>query len=288
TRENPISPWAMIAMRIPFSMKEGTRGICKTPLCLLGEGVTASHHQTRSGIEAIALAANRLNMAGILRIALELLPDPGDVHVDGAGGDVGAVLPNFAQQLLARDHAMAVINQIAQELQLFLRHADGLTAFADLGALEIDVDIFEMEAADGDAILLANAAQQSVDAGQQLGWVERLCQIIVGAEFEPDDAIGHLRFGGEYQDGGVDAFLAQIAANLESGFFGEHQVENDQGEVAAGCAGEPGFSVRSEFNVVAFGAEQVGNGERQPRLVFNQQNARVHGSTPGARRACAR
>jgi hypothetical protein len=52
-----------------------------------------------SGSEAIGLAADGLDVDRVLRIVFELLPQPGDVHVDRARSDVPAVFPDLPQEL---------------------------------------------------------------------------------------------------------------------------------------------------------------------------------------------
>src|SRR5208282_5064591 len=48
---------------------------------------------------------------------------------------------------------------------------------------------------------LLPAAQDRADAGQELARIARLGQIVVGAEFETDDAVGLLAHGAQHDDG---------------------------------------------------------------------------------------
>ncbi|MNL31347.1 hypothetical protein D3C87_1531310 [compost metagenome] len=72
------------------------------------------------------------------------------------------------------------------------------------------------------------AAQQGLDAGDQLAEAEGLDQVVVGADLEADDAVDLLALGGEHDDGDVVLLAAQKAADLEAAQLGQHEVQNDQ------------------------------------------------------------
>ncbi len=75
------------------------------------------------------------------------------------------------------------------------------------------------------------AAQHGVDACHQFARVERFGQIVVGAEFEADDAVDVVAFRGEHEDGDRilgTATATQAAADRQAVFARQHQVENDQ------------------------------------------------------------
>jgi hypothetical protein len=73
-----------------------------------------------------------------------------------------------------------------------------------------------------------HAAQQRLDAREQLGHLERLGEVVVGAELQPDDAVEHLGARGEHQDGRRDAALPQRPAHVEPVAAGQHDVEHDR------------------------------------------------------------
>jgi hypothetical protein len=72
------------------------------------------------------------------------------------------------------------------------------------------------------------AAQHGMDARHQLARVEGLGQIVVGADFQPDDAIHFVALGGQHDDGDRVGRTAQAAADGEAVFARQHQVEHDQ------------------------------------------------------------
>ncbi len=73
------------------------------------------------------------------------------------------------------------------------------------------------------------AAQHGVDPRQQLAGGERFGQVIVGAHFQTDDAIGLIVARGEHQHRRRLVFAdSQFAAQLQAIVAGHHDVEHDQ------------------------------------------------------------
>ena len=71
------------------------------------------------------------------------------------------------------------------------------------------------------------APQHRANACGELARRERLRHVVVGAELEPDDAVGLLAAGGQH-DHGQPGALADPAAELEAVRPGKHQVEDDE------------------------------------------------------------
>ena len=90
-----------------------------------------------------------------------------------------------------------------------------------------------MEAADRDRRLGRlrlgglHAAQDGAHAGDHLGAAERLDDVVVGAELEPDDAVGLGPAGGEDDDRDAAAG-ADRAADVAAVAVGQVEVEQDQ------------------------------------------------------------
>ena len=72
------------------------------------------------------------------------------------------------------------------------------------------------------------AAQHGMNARQQLARVEGLGQVVVGADFEADDAVNVFAFGRQHDDGRAVVRCAQAPADGQAVFAGHHQVQHDQ------------------------------------------------------------
>ena len=73
------------------------------------------------------------------------------------------------------------------------------------------------------------AAEQGVDARQQLADAERFGDVIVRAEVEADDFVDLLALGREHEDGRGDLSGAEFLADVVAAFAGQHHVEHDEG-----------------------------------------------------------
>lgn len=116
------------------------------------------------------------------------------------------------------------------------------------------------EVADGDgggggfSRQAAGAAQDGAQAGEELTGGEGFGQVVVGAGFEANDAVGFVAEAGEHQhgDGGSGPESLQDFEAIEPG---HHDVEDDGIEVALAGQVEPGESVVGGGNGIAKSAE---------------------------------
>src|SRR5712671_7654038 len=141
------------------------------------------------GLEDIACASNRLDVAGEFGIALDLAPQPRHLHVDGA--HVAAEL-RLVGERLARHWLAGPAHQRRQQRRLGRGEMGRLLAAEQLGALEIEAKSAEAALA-ADFRRSRHTLKNITDAQDKLARLERLGQIIVGAVLEPSDAV--LRFG---------------------------------------------------------------------------------------------
>ena len=94
-------------------------------------------------------------------------------------------------------------------------------AAGGIDAEAIDLDDFR------DLALALGAAEDGLDAGDQLARVEGLRHVVIGADLEADDAVDVVAAGGEDDDGDV-AGLAELLADGEAVHLGHHDVEDDE------------------------------------------------------------
>ena len=115
---------------------------------------------------------------------------------------------------------------------------------------------------------VAGAAQHGADARQQFARVERLGHVVVGAEFQADDAVGLLAHRGQHDDRHV-GLGAQPAGEVQPALAGQHQVEHHQVVVAVAKARRASLRVahRGDAHVGASlpGSARAGRGFRDHR-----------------------
>ena len=125
--------------------------------------------------------------------------------------------------------------QEAQQVELADGQRDGSPARSRVaGRVDDEVAVDQRAAARG---AVARAAQHRVDPQHQLARAERLGDVVVGAQLEPDDPVGLRRPSAVSMITGTSLVLAQPAADLEPVDAGQHQVEHDQvGRARRACA----------------------------------------------------
>jgi hypothetical protein len=122
--------------------------------------------------------------------------------------------------------------------------------------------------------LRARAAQQRLDAGQQLGHREGLDHIVVGAGREAAHALFFLAARGDHDDRRARGFLAgaPAAAELDAGQAGQHPVEQDQVGHAVADALHRLVAALGGDNAEAFGLEVVAQHQGEIGLVLDDQD----------------
>ena len=117
------------------------------------------------------------------------------------------------------------------------------------------------------------AAEQALDAGQQLGEVERLGDVVVGAELEAVDHVVRLVARREHEDRREVAVLAQPLADLEAVDLGQADVEQDQVVAPRLRRGQAGAAVAGDVDVVVLAVQVDAEALGEGLLVLDQQDA---------------
>ena len=107
---------------------------------------------------------------------------------------------------------------------------------------------------------------------QQLARRERLADIIVGAELEPDHAIGLVAARGQHDDRDAVAGIAQPAQDRQPIEPGHHHVEQDGIEPAACERGEPGLATASVHQRHALRSQVLVEQLGEPHVVVDQED----------------
>src|SRR5579863_5408763 len=135
------------------------------------------------GLEGIAGAADGLQIARIARVGLDLAAQPGHLHIDVA--DIAAELRRL-RQILARYGVAGPRREAGQEPRFGGGQTHHLAAAEQFAAGEVEAE--DTEAKDARGIVRDPAALDDIaDAQHQFARLERLCQVVVGALFEPED-----------------------------------------------------------------------------------------------------
>ena len=123
------------------------------------------------------------------------------------------------------------------------------------------------------------AAKQGPDAADELGGGERLGDVVVGADLEPDDPVDLGVERGQQDDRQV-AFGAEDPADVRSPRPGHHHVA-DQQVVGPGSGGiERGVAVLDAGHLESLPVELVADRLEQVRFVVGQEDAVAHTSAP--------
>jgi hypothetical protein len=101
------------------------------------------------------------------------------------------------------------------------------------------------------------APENGAHASHQFPRVERLGQIIVGAQIQADDAV-HVVGAGRQHEHRHTALLAQLPQNLEAVHAGQHDVQDHQAETAVQGALQPAAPFVHAFDREAFALEKFG------------------------------
>ena len=123
----------------------------------------------------------------------------------------------------------------------------------------------------------ALAPQDRAQPRQQFARLERLRQIVVGADLEPDHAVHGVAARGQHQDRHVGG-LADAAADFEPVGVGQHQVEHQRVEL---LALQPLLALargRRRGNAKARGAEIVADHAGEALVVVDDEDAAGHGA----------
>jgi len=147
------------------------------------------------------------------------------MHVDRPIEPLQFFAPRKIHQLLARKDPAGMPGKGQQQIEL-IGGQDFLFAINPHRARS-GIDLEPAEAQPGLVpFWIAPPPQDRLEPRQQLARVERLGQIIIGAEFEPDNPVGVLAARGQHQDRHV-ALRAQAAADFEPIDIGQHDIEDD-------------------------------------------------------------
>src|SRR5438552_3033224 len=108
-----------------------------------GSGLGARWWRVLRFSEAIADAANGVNVARFAAARLQAPPNPLHERVDAADGDESAAAPDLCEQRVAAEHAPRMPRQQIEQLEFLLGDLDVAAADAHPPPVRIDVEIVD-------------------------------------------------------------------------------------------------------------------------------------------------
>src|SRR5262245_19510232 len=227
--------------------------------------------------EAITVAAHRFQQRLAAR-GVDLAAEPGDIDVHDIGQRVLAIAPDLVEDAGAREHPAWRAHQQFKNGEFLGGELDLLAASLDLEQIPVEHEIANLH----DIRLrgeIARAADQRLDAREQLIEIEGLGEIVVGADAQAFDLVLERVHSGQHENRRVVSLLAQALADIVAVHIGQHQIEHDHVEFARLGEIDPRGSGGGNGDPVIFGAEPAVDEVGDPRLVFDQKN--VHAATSG-------
>ncbi len=246
-----------------------------------GAHVSGSGGGVRGGEnEKIADAADAFDEVAVAEFAAEAA----DVDVDAAVEGVEFAAEDAAGKLAARDDAAGMIEEQLEEVEFEGSEGDAGGGAADFAGAGIEFDIADAEQEGrGRRMDAAMAAEDGADACGELAGVERLGHVIVGAELEAEEAGYIFAAGCEHDDGNL-AGGADALEDFCAGQGGEHNVEDDEIEIAAEGADGAFAAIVDGLHVHAFRGEIFADQRGKLTVIIHEENFfHVFGEMRGGR-----
>src|SRR4029077_2507724 len=130
------------------------------------------------------------------------------------------------QKFGSGDRTSSAIHQVAKKLKLTARKIDLFSGANHFCSPDIYSDRTKLanslSRADG------QAPQEGLNTRNQLGGLERLRDVVVGAEIESNNLIDRLIPDRQHQNRSRHPLLADAAANIESAAIRQHDIQDNQ------------------------------------------------------------
>ena len=233
-------------------------------------------HRVFLGIaQHIAPAPDGLDVVVALGGLRQLLAQLADEDVDDLQFRlVHAAVEMVQEHLLGQRGALAQAQQFKNAVFLARQVQRRIVDF-DRAGIQVDRQTAGPDHAVGMAFA---AADDGLDARDQLALVEGLGQIIVGADAQSLDLVVQLRQAGQDQDRRGDAGGTETAQNLIAVDVRQHQVQNDYVVVIQLSDLQPILTEIGGIDDEALGVQHQFNTFCDRGVVFDQQNP--HGDIP--------
>jgi hypothetical protein len=130
------------------------------------------------------------------------------------------------------------------------------------------------------------AAQDGADARQQFARLERLGQVVVGAQLQADDPVHGVALGGEHEHRHLRRMALQradAAAHLQAVHVGQHEVQDHEVGQGPGVRSlqlrQAALAIRAVRDLQARLAQVLAHHLREAGVVFDHQQLGAHGGS---------
>src|SRR3990170_154105 len=152
--------------------------------------------------EPVADPKHGQDVGGVLRIGFDLCPQVLDVRVDGSLIALVGLTLGRRQQLQTGECPARLLDQCRQQAELCRRQMGLAITDEDAMPLEVDLDVGRPKNA-GRRWLPLGPPQNGSDSGYDFARTEGLDDVVVGADFQPDQTVSLLHASGDHDDGHV-------------------------------------------------------------------------------------
>src|SRR5262245_51393667 len=146
-------------------------------------------------LEAVASSPDSLDVARVFRVRLNLLAKFADVDVYRARRYVLRVTPYRVQYLVACEHLTGVAHEEVNQPEFGCGGGGRLATHGEHHGATINAQLAGIKHRGFQRSL--EAAQHSFDSGHQLPRAKGLAHVVIGAQLEPDNAVGLGALGGD-------------------------------------------------------------------------------------------
>lgn len=200
---------------------------------------------------------------------INLLAQGRHVEVDGVRQGF-FVLENALEDHFAVENVARVSGEGDEEREFALSEGDLLTAPSDGVMRGVDPEIGDF---DDLGLLLRFPALQGTKPGEEFLESKGFGEVVVGSCIEALDFIVDAIQGGEHDDRGRDAGLAEGSADFEPGHAGEHHIKEDDGVGFVEGETEARFAIVGDIGMVSLLAERAFQLAGDDQIILDNQES---------------
>jgi len=187
-----------------------------------------------------------------------------------AGERVDVLIPRLLEEVLGRHYAAIGPEQFLEHDELLARQPHRLAVASHRAAMWVQPDAGALQDRRGGG---PGSPAQCLDPRHQLGELERLGEVVIGAEPKPRHPLGNGGGSGEHQDPSLDARVNQGGAHLVAGHDGQIAVEDHDVVVVDREAVQGSIAVIDDVHGHALATQPAGDGVGEQPLILDHQHS---------------